>query len=297
PTAQPAPAGDGSAPRSSPLARRLARESGLDLGVVQGSGPAGRIIKRDIDAALAGGTARPAAAAGMLPATGEDYRDVPLTQIRKTIARRLAESIGPIPTFYLTAEFDLERVAEMRTAMAEMGDGFKVSFNDIILKATATALAQHPECNAHWMGDRIRYFNRVHIGMAVAIDDGLITPVIFDADRKSLRAIAAESRDLAKRARDRKLQPAEYTGSTFSVSNLGMFGIDQFTAIINPPEAGIIAVGGIEEKPVVRDGAITVRKRLRVTMSCDHRVIDGATGAKFLQTLRRMLENPLMLVY
>ncbi|MGH7691032.1 MAG: dihydrolipoamide acetyltransferase family protein, partial [Gemmatimonadaceae bacterium] len=297
PTAQPAPAGDGSAPRSSPLARRLARESGLDLGVVQGSGPAGRIIKRDIDAALAGGTARPAAAAGMLPATGEDYRDVPLTQIRKTIARRLAESIGPIPTFYLTAEFDLERVAEMRTAMAEMGDGFKVSFNDIILKATATALAQHPECNAHWMGDRIRHFNRVHIGMAVAIDDGLITPVIFDADRKSLRAIAAESRDLAKRARDRKLQPAEYTGSTFSVSNLGMFGIDQFTAIINPPEAGIIAVGGIEEKPVVRDGEITVRKRLRVTMSCDHRVIDGATGAKFLQTLRRMLENPLMLVY
>ena len=202
-----------------------------------------------------------------------------------------------MPTFYLTAEFDLERVAEMRTAMAEMGDTFKVSFNDIILKATATALAQHPECNAHWMGDRIRYFNRVHLGMAVAIEDGLITPVIFDADRKSLRAIAAESRDLARRARERKLQPQEYTGSTFSVSNLGMFGIDQFTAIINPPEAGILAIGGIEEKPVVAGGELEVRKRLRVTMSCDHRVIDGATGAKFLQTLRRMLENPLMLVW
>jgi pyruvate dehydrogenase E2 component (dihydrolipoyllysine-residue acetyltransferase) len=246
--------------------------------------------------ALASGTTR-AAAPGVPAPSGADFRDAPLTQIRKTIARRLAESIGPVPTFYLTAEFDLERVAEMRSAMAEMGDAFKVSFNDVILKAAATALAQHPECNAHWMGDRIRYFNRVHLGMAVAIEDGLITPVIFDADRKSLRAIAAESRDLAKRARDRKLQPQEYTGSTFSVSNLGMFGIDQFTAIINPPEAGILAVGGIEEKPVVVNGAVTVRKRLRVTMSCDHRVIDGATGARFLQTLRRMLENPLMLVY
>jgi pyruvate dehydrogenase E2 component (dihydrolipoamide acetyltransferase) len=185
----------------------------------------------------------------------------------------------------------------MRTAMAQMGDEFKVSFNDIILKATATALAQHPECNAHWLGDRIREFNRVHLGMAVAIEDGLITPVIFDADQKSLRQISAESRDLAKRARERKLKPEEYTGSTFSVSNLGMFGIDQFTAIINPPEAGILAIGAIEEKPVVHDGQVSVRKRLRVTMSCDHRIIDGAAGAKFLQTLRRLVENPLMLVY
>ncbi len=297
PATAPAPTGDGTAPRSSPLARRLARENGLDLGIIQGSGPAGRIIKRDVDAALAGGAARPAVSAGVPASREGDYRDVALTQIRKTIAKRLAESIGPVPTFYLTAEFDLERVAEMRAAMAQMGDAFKVSFNDIILKAVATGLAQHPECNAHWMGDRIRYFNRVHVGMAVAIEDGLITPVIFDADRKSLREIAAESRDLAKRARDRKLQPQEYTGSTFSVSNLGMFGIDQFTAIINPPEAGILAVGAVEEKPVAVDGQLQVRKRLRVTMSCDHRVIDGATGAKFLQTLRRMLENPLMLVY
>ncbi|HVZ76843.1 MAG TPA: pyruvate dehydrogenase complex dihydrolipoamide acetyltransferase [Gemmatimonadaceae bacterium] len=295
PAAPPAPAGE---VRSSPLARRMASEKGLDLGGIQGSGPNGRIIKRDIDAALAAGAARPAAvAAPSRPAREGDYQDIALTQIRKTIAKRLGESIGPIPTFYLTAEFDLERVAEMRTAMAQMGDEFKVSFNDIILKATATALAQHPECNAHWLGDRIREFNRVHLGMAVAIEDGLITPVIFDADQKSLRQISAESRDLAKRARERKLKPEEYTGSTFSVSNLGMFGIDQFTAIINPPEAGILAIGAIEEKPVVHDGQVSVRKRLRVTMSCDHRIIDGAAGAKFLQTLRRLVENPLMLVY
>ena len=178
-----------------------------------------------------------------------------------------------------------------------LGDEFKVSLNDIVLKAVATALAQHPECNAHWMGDRIRHFNRVHIGMAVAVEDGLITPVIFNADQKTLKQISTESRDLAKRARERRLKPDEYTGSTFSVSNLGMFGIDQFTAIINPPEAGILAIGAAEEKPVVQNGAVVVRRRLRVTMSCDHRVIDGATGAKFLQTLRRLLENPLMMVF
>jgi pyruvate dehydrogenase E2 component (dihydrolipoamide acetyltransferase) len=231
------------------------------------------------------------------PPPGADFVDVPLSQIRKTIARRLAESIGPIPTFYLTAEFDMERVAEMRSAMAEMGDEFKVSFNDILLKAVATALAQHPECNAHWMGDAIRHFSRVHLGMAVAIEEGLITPVVFDADSKRLSEIARESRDLASRARARKLKPDEYTGSTFSVSNLGMFGIDQFTAIINPPEAGILAIGGVEAKPVVVGGEVVVRRRMRVTMSCDHRVIDGATGARFLQTLRRLIENPLMLVY
>ncbi|HEX4934452.1 MAG TPA: dihydrolipoamide acetyltransferase family protein, partial [Gemmatimonadaceae bacterium] len=228
---------------------------------------------------------------------GADFEDVALTQIRKTIAKRLSESIGPIPTFYLTAEIDMERVAEARTAMAEMGDEFKASFNDVILKAVATALRQHPEVNAHWLGDRIRYHNRVHLGMAVATDDGLIVPVIFDADTRSLREISAESRALAKKARERKLQPPEYTGSTFSVSNLGMFGIDQFTAIINPPEVGILAIGGIEEKPIVVDGELEIRRRLRVTMSCDHRVIDGAVGAKFLQTLRRLLENPLMLVF
>jgi pyruvate dehydrogenase E2 component (dihydrolipoamide acetyltransferase) len=289
-------AGNGGRRRSSPLARRLASERGVDLGSLSGSGPGGRIIKRDIEAAASGTTqgGQPAAA----PRRGDaEYRDIPLTQIRKTIARRLSESIGPIPTFYLTAEFDLDRVSELRTAMAEMGAEFKVSFNDIIMKAVATALAQHPECNAHWLGDRIREFDRVHLGMAVATDDGLIVPVIFDADSKGLREIAAESRELAKRARERKLKPEEYTGSTFSVSNLGMFGIDQFTAIINPPEAGILAIGAVEQKPIVVDDELEIHSRLRVTMSCDHRVIDGAIGARFLQTLRRMLENPLMLIY
>ncbi len=288
--------GNGGRQRSSPLARRLASERGVDLGSLSGSGPGGRIVKRDIEAAASASTA------GTRPAQtrerdGAGFRDIPLTQIRKTIARRLSESIGPIPTFYLTAEFDLDRVSEMRTAMAEMGAEYKVSFNDIIMKATATALAQHPECNAHWLGDRIREFDRVHLGMAVATDDGLIVPVIFDAESKSLREIAAESRELAKRARERKLKPEEYTGSTFSVSNLGMFGIDQFTAIINPPEAGILAIGAIEQKPILVGDELEVHSRLRITMSCDHRVIDGAIGARFLQTLRRMLENPLMLIY
>jgi len=295
----PAAAGD---VRSSPLARRLASERGLDLHSVQGSGPNGRIIKRDIEAAAAAGVAvqRPAAAAApsgpVIPREG-DFHDEPLTNIRKTIARRLGESIGPIPTFYLTAEFDLTRVMEMRKAMAELGDEFKVSVNDVLLKATAVALSQHPEVNAHWLGDKIRYHNRVHLGMAVATDDGLIVPVIWDADRKRMSEISREAKELAKRARERKLRPEEFTGSTFSVSNLGMFGIDQFTAIINPPEAGILAIGTSEEKLVVVNGEPVVRNRVRVTMSCDHRIIDGAVGAKFLQTLRRLIENPLMLVY
>src|SRR4051812_12501 len=291
--------------RSSPLARRLASERGLDLHAVQGSGPNGRIIKRDIEAAAAAGAAAPRAAvaapakapsAPVIPREG-DFHDEPLTNIRKTIAKRLGESIGPIPTFYLTAEFDLSRVTEMRAAMKELGDEFKVSVNDVLLKATAVALSQHPEVNAHWLGDRIRYHNRVHLGMAVATDDGLIVPVIWDADRKRMSEISREAKELAKRARERKLRPEEFTGSTFSVSNLGMFGIDQFTAIINPPEAGILAIGTSEEKLVVVNGEPVVRNRVRVTMSCDHRIIDGAVGAKFLQTLRRLIENPLMLVY
>jgi pyruvate dehydrogenase E2 component (dihydrolipoamide acetyltransferase) len=280
-------------PRSSPLARRMASERGIELGALQGSGPGGRIIRKDIEQA-AQQAPRPASASTR---AGQDYRDIPLTQMRKTIAKRLGESIGPIPTFYLTVELDVTRVAELRQAMTEMGAEYKVSFNDILIKATATALAQHPEVNAHWTGDAIRQFNRVHIGMAVAVEEGLITPVIFDANEKGLSQIAKEARELAGRGRERKLKPEEYTGSTFSISNLGMFGIDQFTAIINPPEAAILAVGGVEDKPVVIDGELVVRKRMRVTMSCDHRVIDGATGAKFLQTLKRLVENPLMLVY
>jgi pyruvate dehydrogenase E2 component (dihydrolipoamide acetyltransferase) len=285
-------------PKSSPLARRLARESGLDLGAIPGSGPGGRVIKRDIDAAITGGGASPVSRQpSPVGVSGADYRDESLTQIRKTIAKRLGESIGPIPTFYLTAEFDMTRAVEARAQAVALGDEYKVSVNDIVLKAVATALAAHPEVNAHWLGDKIRYFNRVHLGMAVATDDGLIVPVIFDADQKGLRQIARESRELAAKARERKLTPEQYTGSTFSVSNLGMMQIDQFTAIINPPECGILAIGAVEDTPVVVDGAVTVRKRMRVTMSCDHRVIDGAVGARFLQDLRLMLENPLMLVF
>ncbi|HEY2064690.1 MAG TPA: pyruvate dehydrogenase complex dihydrolipoamide acetyltransferase [Gemmatimonadaceae bacterium] len=307
PTPQPIAAhsgnGGGSAVRSSPLARRLASERGVNLGALQGSGPGGRIIKRDIEAAATAGASAPAASrpdvapsAPVISREG-DYQDVPLTNIRKVIAKRLGESIGPIPTFYLTVEVDLTRVMEMRAAMAETGDEFKVSVNDVLLKAIAVALSQHPEVNAHWLGDHIRYFNRVHLGMAVATDDGLIVPVIWDADRKRMSEISRDAKELAKRARERKLKPEEFTGSTFSVSNLGMFGIDQFTAIINPPEAGIIAIGTSEDKIVVVNGEPVVRKRIRLTMSCDHRVIDGAVGAKFLQTLRRLIENPLMLVY
>jgi pyruvate dehydrogenase E2 component (dihydrolipoamide acetyltransferase) len=230
------------------------------------------------------------------------YTDVPLTQIRKTIARRLAQSIGPIPTFYLTSEVDMERVWEAREALKSEGkrgggEDVSVSFNDIIIKAVASALRQHPACNAWWQEDHIRYWNEVHVSMAVAVEEGLITPVIRNTDLKGLREIAADSKDLAGRARERRLRPEEYTGGTFSVSNLGMMDIDQFTAVINPPEAGILAVGQIVQKPVAHDGDVVLRRRMRMTMSCDHRVIDGATGAQFLQTLKRMLENPLALVW
>ena len=291
----PPPSSAGGRQRSSPLARRLASDRGIPLGTITGSGPGGRIVKRDVEIAVAsGGQARsPATARAALEG---DYKDIPLTQIRKTIAKRLAESNGPVPTFFLTVELDVTRASELREELAEMGEQYKASFNDIVIRAVAMALAEHPEVNAHWLGDRIRQFNRIHVGMAVAVEDGLITPVIFDADRKRMWDISAEAKTLAGKARERRLTPEQYTGSTFSVSNLGMFGIDQFTAIINPPEAGIIAVGGVEEKPVVVEGTVVLRKRMRVTMSCDHRVIDGATGAKFLQTVRRLIENPVALI-
>jgi len=297
--------GDGRRPRSSPLARRLASEKGIELSQVNGSGPGGRIVKKDIENAPKPSAGRAASEPAAKPAPEApkrfisregDFQDIPLTQIRKTIARRLVESIGPIPTFYLTAEFDAEKSASLRSELKEFGDDFKISFNDIVIKAVANALSDHPEANAHWMGDHIRHFNRVHVGMAVAVEEGLITPVIFDADRKTISQIAAESKQLAGLARQRRLTPEQYTGSTFSVSNLGMFGIDQFTAIINPPEAGILAIGGVEAKAVVIDGEIQVRQRMRVTMSCDHRVIDGATGAKFLQSVKLFFENPLLLM-
>jgi pyruvate dehydrogenase E2 component (dihydrolipoamide acetyltransferase) len=214
--------------------------------------------------------------------------------MRKTIAKRLVTSIGPVPTFYLTVDVDMGRVMEARKSINDMleKDGLKVSINDILLKAIAGALKRHPECNAQWHDGFVRRFNAVHLGVAVAVDDGLITPVVKNAHAMGIAQIAAEVRELAGRAREKKLVPDEYTGSTFSVSNLGMFGIHEFTAIINPPEAGILAVGGIEETPVVVDGSVVVRSRMRITMSCDHRVIDGAQGSRFLQTLRSMLEEP-----
>jgi pyruvate dehydrogenase E2 component (dihydrolipoamide acetyltransferase) len=298
--------------KASPLARRIAAERGVDLGGITGTGPEGRVVLRDLEGAPAAGSAGaivapagpPAAATPAPPrpvvsrsADGAPYTDVPLSQIRKTIARRLAQSIGPIPTFYLTTEVDMERAWDAREALKALGEGPKVSFNDIIIKAVATALRQHPACNAWWQDDRIRYWHEVHVSMAVAIEDGLITPVIRNTDLKSLREIAAESHDLAGRARERRLAPEEYTGGTFSVSNLGMLDIEEFTAVINPPEAGILAVGRIVQKAVVYEGQLAARRRLRLTMSCDHRVIDGATGAQFLKTLKAMLENPLALVW
>jgi pyruvate dehydrogenase E2 component (dihydrolipoamide acetyltransferase) len=283
--------------KASPLAKKVASDRGLDLASIQGSGPDGRIIVRDLSNAVAGPARPPASLPPRAGVAGAAYSDVPLSQLRKTIAKRLVASIGPVPTFYLTTEIDMERAAEAREALKALGPDGKVSFNDIIIKATALALRQNPACNAWWQDDRIRYWNEIHVSMAVAIEDGLITPVIRHADLKSLREISAESKDLAGRARERKLTPEEYTGGTFSVSNLGMFDIDQFTAIINPPEAGILAVGSVAEKAVAVGGQVMVRRRLRVTMSCDHRVIDGATGAAFLKTLKTLLENPLAMVW
>jgi pyruvate dehydrogenase E2 component (dihydrolipoamide acetyltransferase) len=297
-TATPAPSPSGERVKASPLARRIAAERGIDLGALQGSGPEGRVVLRDLEGAGAvattpAGAPRPVMRGGGGPA----YVDTPLTQIRKTIAKRLTQSLGPIPTFYLTTEVDMERVWDAREALKGLGDGPKVTFNDIIIKAVASALRQHTACNAWWQDDHIRYWNEVHVSMAVAVEDGLITPVIRHADQKTLREIAAESHDLAGRARERRLKPEEYTGGTFSVSNLGMLGIDDFTAIINPPETGILAIGRIVQTPVAHDGQIAIRRRMRLTMSCDHRVIDGATGARFLQTLTAMLENPLAMIY
>ena len=310
--------------KASPLARRLAAESGVALAGMSGSGPAGRIVKRDVESAILAGPAAvgtpamgtpavgtpapaptPAEATSptppaALPATpalvpsGAEFDDVPLSQMRKTIARRLTESIGPVPHFFLTIEVDMGRAMEARSTINAMleREGRKVSLNDLVIRATAAALKRHPDCNAHWLGDSIRRFNRVHIGVAVAVEDGLITPIIRDADLKGVAHIGAEVRELAGRAREKRLQPAEYSGATFSISNLGMFGIHEFTAVINPPEAGILAVGGVEEVPVVEEGQVVIRNRMKMTMSCDHRVIDGALGAAFLATLKGMLEEP-----
>lgn len=300
--------GEGGRVKASPLARRLAREAGIPLEGLEGTGPGGRIVKRDIEAAVEEGRTAPAGAAPLAASAptpvpsiglpGDDWEDIPLTQIRKTIARRLTESIGPVPHFFLTIDVDMSRAVETRKQVNALleGTGDKVSFNDLVLKATAVALRKHPECNVHWLGDQIRRHHRVHLAVAVAIDDGLITPVIRDADRKGLAEIGREVKELAGRAREKKLKPEEYSGGTFSVSNLGMFGIEEFTAVINPPEGGILAVGALEDRAVVVDGEVVVRPRMRLTMSCDHRVIDGAQGARFLATLKGLLEEPVRML-
>ncbi|HVQ36937.1 MAG TPA: pyruvate dehydrogenase complex dihydrolipoamide acetyltransferase, partial [Pyrinomonadaceae bacterium] len=276
----------------SPLAARMAAEAGLDLRSVNGSGPGGRIIKRDVEGLIAEGKSEAATSATSSPRlrvvdgsaqpgaamAASTYHDEPASEMRRTIAKRLVTSLGPIPHFFLTTEIEMDRAAEMRSAIKELEPDLKISVNDIIIKVAAAALVQHPQVNASFQDKVVRYYDHADIGVAVAIPDGLITPIVRSADQKSLSEIAAEVRDLAERARNRKLRPEEFMGATFSISNLGMFGIDEFTAVINPPEGAILAVGAMSAKPVVRNNEIVVRQMMRVTLSCDHRVIDGATG-------------------
>ena len=311
------PKGGGGRMLVSPIAARMAAETGINLQTLSGSGPGGRIIKRDVEAAISGAgqqqqaaqpqeqapPAQPAPEARTqqpytAPAVegASAYRDEPVSTMRATIARRLVSSLGPVPHFFLTTEIEMDRAAEFRRQLNELDPELKVSINDVIIKVAASALIHHPAVNASFQEKAVRYYERADIGVAVAVEEGLITPVVRAADRKSIGQISREVRELAERARSRRLKPEEYTGATFSVSNLGMFGIDEFTAVINPPEAAIIAVGAMQPKPVVRDGEVTVRQMMRVTMSCDHRVIDGATGARFLQTLKKILETPLFLL-
>ena len=293
----------------SPLAARMAADAGINLRTMQGSGPGGRIVKRDIESAVADAKSQPVAAPTtsqitrptvpvQLPEIAEasPFRDEPTTEMRRTIARRLVTSIGPVPHFFLTTEIEMDKAAEFRSSLVQIDPNLKVSFNDIVIKVVANSLIKHPAVNASFQDRSIRYYERADIGVAVAVEDGLITPIIRSADKKSIVEIGMEIKEKAERARTRRLRPEEYLGATFSVSNLGMFGIDEFTAIINPPEAAILAVGAIKPIPVVRNNEIVVRQMMHVTMSCDHRVIDGATGAKFLQTVKRTLENPLLLL-
>lgn len=311
------PAPDGARIKASPLARRMASEGGLDLTSLRGSGPEGRIVKRDVEAALEGkAPAAPAKAPAPAerapdrapapkpapaPVEGDGYEALPISQMRKTIARRLSESKFTAPHFYLTVEVDMERAVAVRTqlnALAEAQGRGKVSFNDLITKACAVALRAHPQVNASYLEQEgeIRQHHAVNVAVAVAVDEGLLTPVIRDADRKGLAQIAEETRSLAEKARGKQLQPQDWEGSTFTTSNLGMFGIEEFTAIINPPNACILAIGAIRDVPVVKDGEIVPGKRMKVTLSCDHRVVDGATGAQFLSDVVRLLEEPMTML-
>jgi pyruvate dehydrogenase E2 component (dihydrolipoamide acetyltransferase) len=296
---------------ASPLARRMAEEAGIDIAQVRGTGPGGRVVKRDIEAFLAqrqlasppspalGAPAEVAAQPRQpaAPTPGADFHDRELSLMRQTIARRMAQSKTTVPHFYVTTEIDMGPALALRQSLNEAADGdLKISVNDLILKAVANALRQFPRLNVSYVDGKLRQHQRVHLSMAVALDDGLITPVIRDCDRKSLGEIAREARDLAERARARRLRPEEYTGGTFSVSNLGIYDVEDASAIINPPEAAILAVGRVREQPVVVDGQLTIGQRMKATLSCDHRVVDGALAAQFLGVLKRLLEQPLRLM-
>jgi len=289
--------------KASPLARRLAAEKGIDINKVSGSGDGGRIVKSDIDnykaaapaAAASTAATTPSAKAPAAPAGQVSFDEVPVSQMRKVIAKRLAESKFTAPHFYLTMSIDMDAAVASRARLNEVSK-VKISFNDMVLKACAVALKQHPAVNSSWLGDKIRVNHHVNIGVAVAVEDGLLVPVVRFADTKSLSQIAGEVKDYAQKAKDKKLQPSDWEGNTFTISNLGMLGIEEFTAIINPPDACILAVGGISQVPVVKNGAIVPGNVMKVTLSCDHRVVDGATGSAFLQTLKSLLEEPLRML-
>ncbi|GAA4618830.1 pyruvate dehydrogenase complex dihydrolipoamide acetyltransferase [Saccharopolyspora hordei] len=298
-----APAERGSKPKASPLAKAVAKEKGVDLSTVQGTGPGGRIIRADIEAAAAAAASAPAApepaATPAAPVASEDVEEVPLNKIQKVSAKRLTESKQQAPHFYLTSAIDVTDLLAFRGTLNERlqaAGGPKVSVNDLIVKAVATALRANPSVNVSFAGDKLLRHKRINLGIAVAIEDGLVVPVVKDADRKSVSEIAAESRELAGRAREGKLKLDEMSGGTFSISNLGMFGIEQFSAVINPPEAAILAVGAARDEVQVRDGEFVARKVLRVTLSADHRAVDGAVGAAFLQQLTSLLEDPLRII-
>jgi pyruvate dehydrogenase E2 component (dihydrolipoamide acetyltransferase) len=302
--AAPEPSNAGGRVKASPLARKIAADKGISLQAVRGTGDGGRIIKSDIDqyqpsaatiAAPAAASAGQTVAVSTVPAGTVSFNEVPVSQMRKVIAKRLSESLFTAPHFYLTMSIDMDKAVESRAKINEVAP-VKISFNDMVLKACALALKQHPAVNSSWLGDQIRYNHHVNIGVAVAVEDGLLVPVVRFADGKSLSQIATEVKDYATRAKSKKLQPADWEGSTFTISNLGMFGIESFTAIINPPDACILAVGGISQVPVVKNGQVQVGNVMKVTLSCDHRVVDGATGAAFLQTLKSLLEEPLRML-
>ena len=295
PAATPAPTADHRV-KASPLAKSLAAEKGVDLRAVTGSGEGGRIVKRDIETAATASAATPSAAptaAVSYPSSG--YQDTPISQMRKTIAKRLSESKFTAPHFYLTMSVDMDAAIEARQALNASGD-HKISFNDLVVKAVAKGLKKHPAVNSAWLGDVIRTNYDVHVGVAVAVEDGLLVPVVRHADAKSLTQISAEVKDFAQRAKTKKLQPMDWEGNTFTISNLGMFGIDQFTAIVNPPDSCILAVGGIQSVPVVKNGQVVPGNIMKLTLSCDHRVVDGATGSAFLNSVKAFLESPVTMM-